>query len=102
MKRNIFWNTFGTVFYGFCTWLITIIVVHIGSFTDAGYLSIAMSTASTWSAVALFAMRNYQITDVEHEYTDSQYVSSRVISCIAAYVILVFAAFMSGSVYQAL
>lgn len=102
MKKSIAWNTFGNIFYGFCTWVITIIVVRIGSFTDAGYLSIAMSTASTWSAVALFAMRNYQITDVGHVYTDSQYVSSRVISCIAAYLILVVAAFMSGSVYQAL
>ena len=62
MKKDIAWNTFGNIFYGFCTWVITIIVVRLGSFEDAGYLSLAMTTSSTYNAIALFAMRNYQIT----------------------------------------
>lgn len=101
MKKDIAWNTFGNIFYGFCTWGITIIVVRLGSFEDAGYLSLAMTTSSTYNAIALFAMRNYQITDAKHVYTDGQYVSSRVISCIAAYAFLAVAAAFSGSVYQA-
>lgn len=101
MKKDIFWNTFGNIFYGFCTWVITIIVVRMGSFTDAGYLSLAMTTSSTYNCIALFAMRNYQITDVSHMYSDGQYVSSRVISCLTAYALLAVAAAFSGSVYQA-
>ncbi|MGN0240269.1 MAG: lipopolysaccharide biosynthesis protein [Candidatus Weimeria sp.] len=101
MKKDIAWNTFGNIFYGFCTWVITILVVRMGSFTDAGYLSLAMTTSSTYNAIALFAMRNYQITDSGHLYSDSEYVSSRIISCLAAYVFLAVAAAFSGSVYQA-
>ncbi|MDD6551346.1 MAG: hypothetical protein PUF16_06150 [Lachnospiraceae bacterium] len=101
MKKDIAWNTFGNIFYGFCTWVITIIVVRLGSFEDAGYLSLAMTTSSTYNAIALFAMRNYQITDAKHVYTDGQYVSSRVISSLAAYAFLAVAAAFSGSVYQA-
>ena len=101
MKKDIAWNTFGNIFYGFCTWVISIIVVRMGSFTDAGYLSLAMTTSSTYNAIALFAMRNYQITDASHVYSDSQYVSSRVISCLVAYAFLAVAAMFSGSVYQA-
>jgi O-antigen/teichoic acid export membrane protein len=102
MKKDIAWNTFGNIFYGFCTWVITILVVRMGSFTDAGYLSLAMTTSSTYNAIALFAMRNYQITDSGHLYSDSEYVSSRIISCLAAYVFLAVAAALSGSVYQAI
>lgn len=102
MKKDIAWNTFGNIFYGFCTWVITIIVVRMGSFTDAGYLSLAMTTSSTYNAIALFAMRNYQITDLTHVYSDGQYVSSRILSCIAAYAFLAVAAALSGSLYQAI
>ena len=101
MKKDIAWNTFGNIFYGFCTWVITILVVRMGSFTDAGYLSLAMTTSSTYNAIALFAMRNYQITDSGHLYSDGEYVSSRIISCLAAYVFLAVAAVFSGSMYQA-
>ena len=102
MKKDIAWNTFGNIFYGFCTWVITIRVVRMGSFTDAGYLSLAMTTSSTYNAIALFAMRNYQITDSGHLYSDGEYVSSRIISCLAAYVFLAVAAVFSGSMYQAI
>ena len=102
MKKDIAWNTFGNIFYGFCTWVITILVVRMGSFTDAGYLSLAMTTSSTYNAIALFAMRNYQITDSGHLYSDGEYVSSRIISCLAAYVFLAVTAVFSGSMYQAI
>ena len=102
MKKDIAWNTFGNIFYGFCTWVITILVVRMGSFTDAGYLSLAMSTSSTYNAIALFAMRNYQITDSGHLYSDGEYVSSRILSCFAAYAFLTVAALLSGSMYQAI
>lgn len=102
MKKDIAWNTFGNIFYGFCTWVITILVVRMGSFTDAGYLSLAMTTSSTYNAIALFAMRNYQITDSGHLYSDGEYVSSRIISCLAAYVFLAVAAVFSSSMYQAI
>ena len=102
MKKDIAWNTFGNILCGFCTWVITILVVRMGSFTDAGYLSLAMTTSSTYNAIALFAMRNYQITDSGHLYSDGEYVSSRIISCLAAYVFLAVAAVFSGSMYQAI
>ena len=102
MKKDIAWNTFGNIFYGFCTWVITILVVRMGSFTDAGYMSLAMTTSSTYNAIALFAMRNYQITDSGHLYSDGEYVSSRIISCLAAYVFLAVTAVFSGSMYQAI
>lgn len=86
MKKNIMWNSFGGVFYSFCQWLITIVVVHLSSFEDAGYLSLAMTTSSSFSAISLFSMRNYQVSDVTDEYNTNTYVGSRIITCIIAFV----------------
>lgn len=102
IKKNIIWNTFGSIFYCACQWLITIVVVHLSSYEAAGYLSIAMTTSSSFSAISLFSMRNYQISDVRGEYTDNEYVGSRIFTCIAAFVSCVLVCLITNSVYQTL
>lgn len=102
IKKNIIWNTFGSIFYCACQWLITIVVVHLSSYEAAGYLSIAMTTSSSFSAISLFSMRNYQISDVTGEYTDNEYVGSRIFTCAIAFVSCVLVCFITNSVYQTL
>lgn len=84
IKRNMLWNASGNLLYILCQWLITIFVANIGSFTDAGVLSIAMSVSATFQTVAMFGIRNYQISDVDNKYSDTSYVSFRVITCTVA------------------
>lgn len=102
MKKNVMWNTIGSIFYCFCQWLITIIVVHLSSYEDAGYLSLAMTTSSSFSAIALFSMRNFQVSDIEEEYSSSVYVGSRILTSMAAFVCCALTAFWKGSLYQIL
>lgn len=102
MKKNILWNTVGNLFYGICTWIITILVVHLTDYNEAGYLALAISMTNTYEQIAWFNMRNYQVTDATGKFSDSQYVSSRVISCTVAFALLVVAALTGNSLYQAL
>lgn len=102
MSKNILWNTIGSVFYSACQWVITIIVVHVASYEMAGYLSLAMTTSSSFSAISLFSMRNFQVSDVRGEYTSSQYVSSRIWTCIVAFVLCVVVSGIGNSQYQIL
>ena len=102
MKKNILWNTAGNLFYGICTWIITILVVHLTDYNEAGYLALAISMTNTYEQIAWFNMRNYQVTDATGKFSDSQYVSSRVISCTVAFALLVVAALTGNSLYQAL
>lgn len=97
MKKNVAWNTLGSVFYCVCQWLITILVVWLDSYESAGNLSLAMTTSSSFSAIALFSMRNYQVSDVKGEYSQGQYVSSRVITCIAAFISCAVAALIGNN-----
>ncbi|WP_027432230.1 lipopolysaccharide biosynthesis protein [Lachnospira multipara] len=102
MKKNIAWNTFGSIWYSACQWLITIIVYHIASYEAAGYLSLAMTTSSSFSAISLFSMRNFQVSDVKGEYSRHEYVGSRILTCLIAFIFCAVASIYGNSIYQML
>lgn len=102
--KNVFYNTFGNIFYSFCQWLITIVVVYLENyeFGSAGILSLAMTTSSSFSAISLFSMRNYQISDSKGEFTQGQYVSSRLITCAVALIACIIYAIPGNNLFQVL
>ena len=80
--KNTMWNTAGVSVYLLCQWLITIIVVwQYGDYVNAGYLSLAMGTTGFFYCVASYNMRSFQSSDATGEYTDSNYVSTRILTC---------------------
>ncbi|MBQ9750833.1 MAG: lipopolysaccharide biosynthesis protein [Clostridia bacterium] len=89
IKQNMLWNAVGNVVYLICQWLITVLVTVFGGFEDAGLLSIAMSVSGTFQTVAMFGIRNYQVSDLEGKYSDSCYMGFRMICCVAAMVFCV-------------
>ena len=40
--RNMMFNSVGSLFYLVCQWLLTVLVVPLGSFEKAGYLTLAI------------------------------------------------------------
>lgn len=84
LRRNMLWNAAGNLIYVACQWLVTVLVTTLGSFHDAGVLSVAMSITATFRTLALFGIRNFQVSDVDGKYSDSCYVGFRVITCLAA------------------
>lgn len=102
MKKNLAWNTFGSIFYSACQWLITIIVVHVSTYETAGFLSLAMTMSSSFSAISLFSMRNYQVSDVKGEFHTGQYVSSRLWTCGIAFGVCAIFAAVGNNTYQML
>lgn len=84
VKQNLLYNTVGSIIYLGCQWLITIIVVHLGNFDMAGNLTIAISLSNTFSTIATYGMKNYQVSDTNGTYTSSEYISTRIITCIAS------------------
>ena len=101
-KSNVIWNTVGSVFYSACQWIITIIVVHVATYETAGHLSLAMTMSSSFSAISLFSMRNYQVSDVKEEFNTNQYVSSRIWTCLIAFLGCVVIAPFGHSLFQTL
>ena len=94
IKLNMLWNSAGSFAYLGCQWLITVLVVRLSDGYDAaGALSLAMSVYNIFSALAVYRMYTYQVSDVTHENTVGEYFALKLITCGAALVlILVYAA----------
>lgn len=98
---NIFYNSFGTIFYYGCQWLTTILIVRLSGFTDAGNYSLAMTFTAAFAIFALFNTRQFQVSDVTGEYTDATYIGSRLIAMAGAFVICVLGLFFNQyTMYQ--
>lgn len=79
--QNTLYNSLGSIVYLVCQWLITILVVHLGSYEDAGDLSLAMSISNVFYTIATFGVREYQVSDYENKYSTGSYVTTRLVSC---------------------
>lgn len=84
---NIFYNSFGTMFYYGCQWLTTLLVVKLSGYADAGVYSIAMTFTAAFAILALYNTRQYQVADVSGEYNDRTYIRSRYLAMAIAFFI---------------
>ena len=100
MKKNLLWNTIGTFLYTFAQWVLTVLVVRMDSYESAGYLAIAITASSTYLQIALYGMRNFQISDVKGEYQPGEYVGSRFLTCLVAILACSVVSAFSYSGYQ--
>lgn len=96
VKKNILYNTIGSFFYLGCQWLTTILIVQLGNFEMAGNLSLAISITNTFTAVANYGMRNYQVSDVNNKYSAGSYVTLRYLTCLAALILCVVFVIANG------
>ncbi len=96
LQKNMLWNAAGNAIYLGAQWLITIFVTILDGFSDAGVLSIAMSLSATFQTLALFGIRNYQVSDAEGKYSDTNYVSFRFFCCVASLVVCIAASLIGG------
>ncbi len=84
---NIFYNSFGMMFYYGCQWLTTILVVRLSGFSDGGVYGLAMTFTAAFGILALFNTRQYQVSDVIGEYSDRTYIYSRYYAMAVSFLI---------------
>lgn len=85
------WNTFGTFFYFLCQYLLTILVVRLGNFTDAGIFSIVLSITNIFYCISIYGVRNYQVADIANRFSDSDYIQFRHICSMTALLLFMIA-----------
>lgn len=77
-KSNALWNATGCFFYLGCQWLTTIFVVLFSTdFENSGILAFAMSTGNMFSAIGLYKIRTYQVSDIKSVFSPNNYVGFR-------------------------
>ena len=80
VKKNMLFNTVGSLVYYVCQWLPTVLIVRLSGYSDAGILSIAMSVTAAPAIIGLFNMRSYQVSDIQEVYNNDAYIKSRTVT----------------------
>ena len=85
-KKNMLWNSSGSIVALACNWFTTIIVVRLSSsYEAAGLLALAMTIGNIFTPFATYKMRTYQISDVNGEFSAGQYMAFRGLTTFAAF-----------------
>lgn len=83
VKRNILFNTVGSLTYQGCLWLTTVLVVILSNgYTGSGVLALAMTIGNMFNPIATYSMRTFQVSDVKGTYSQSSYVGFRLVTTV--------------------
>lgn len=80
LRKNFIWNIIGTGFNSINSLIFLIFVTRINGVDQAGIFTIAFSTACVLYVIGTYAGRVYQVTDVNKNITDKDYLINRLIS----------------------
>lgn len=89
IAQNALYNTIGSCFYLVCQWLITVLVIRLGSVEYGGTLSLAMSVTNIFFTLSTFGIHGYQVTDYQRKYSSGEYVTTRLFTCSTALVLCI-------------
>lgn len=84
-KKQVTTQLIGSVVLMASQWLISVLLVHLGSFRDAGIFSLAMSMANVFAAIADCGIRSYQISDTRKEFSREGYVFARLCTIMLSF-----------------
>ena len=93
------YNSIGIGFYTTCQWLITILIVRIAGFESAGIYSVAISFTNIFFVLSSFGVKAYQVSDINKKFDDNIYLSSRVITCVLAFLLCCVTAAFYNYIY---
>jgi len=93
---NVSLNTFGVFFYFFCQWVMTVVVTRLAGFEVAGSFLLAIAFSNIFAFIGLFGVRGYQICDVREQFSNGEYVASRIVSVGASLVPFAVVLYING------
>ena len=86
-RKNMLWNSAGSIVYLGCQWLITVLVVRLTvGYDAAGLLSLAMSVTGIFGTMANYKMGTFQVSDVKREHNLAEYLGFRAFMLAVSFV----------------
>jgi len=83
IRKNLIWNSAGTLFYMGSQWLITVLVVRLsGDYSSAGILTLAMSIAAPLTMLAMMNLRTFQVANMDARFSDGDFIFARIITSL--------------------
>lgn len=79
-RDSYIWNMVGSLLTAFQSVILLMILTRAVDLVTAGVFTIANANANLFLNVGKFGMRNFQVSDVKHEYCFREYHRSRLLS----------------------
>jgi len=95
-KKDLILNSIAQILYLFCLWIMTVITPRIGSSTDAGIFTLALSVSNICTAIATYSINFYISTDVEKNLNDKIYIYFGVTTTLISLIISLIICFCFG------
>ena len=88
-KKDVIWNTIGSILYAIVSFALSIIVIKIIGSSEGGLFSFGYSTLSQIALIiSYFGIRPYQIVDVNFKFGFKDYYSHRIITSVLSIFII--------------
>lgn len=95
-KKNFLWNTVGSTINSITSLFFMIIVTRLNGINDAGIFSFAFSFAILVQVIGNYFGRSYQVTNIDEKITDSDFIYSRVFTCLLMIIFSSIFIFLKG------
>jgi len=96
VKQNMLWNSIGSIIYVGGQWLLSVLVVRMLGYGEAGTLSLAMSLTNSFYSLANYGIRNFQVSDLKGQFSDKEYLYNRMITSGIAFILCLLYCFLRG------
>lgn len=94
-KKNFLWNIIGASSNAFISLFLVIIVTRINGLNDAGVFSYCFATACLLYCIGVYAGRVFQVTEINTELSDYDFIHNKIITCGIMFIISLLFAFLN-------
>lgn len=81
-RDSFLWNMISSMLYAFQSVVLLMILTRTVGLVDAGVFTLAYANANLFLNIGKYGMRNFQVSDVEQQYSFGEYLLSRKISVL--------------------
>ena len=66
----------------------TVVIIYMSKddYNAAGILGLAMTVTNSFTSIGSFGMRSFQVSDIKRKFSNENYIMSRYMTCLAAYI----------------
>lgn len=79
-RNGYIWNMIGSMMNAFQSVFLLVIINRVLGEGESGIFNIAYANANLFLNMGKYGMRYYQVSDVKHEHSFGDYLTSRIIS----------------------
>ena len=99
-RDSSIWNMIGSLVMSFQSVIFLMILTRTVSITESGIFTIAYANANLFLNIGKYGMRNFQVSDVNNDFSFREYLSSRHITTVIMVFLLILYTIYSAKSYN--